>query len=61
MFDCAHCGIRQYAAASYVAEPRCGVCDAPLARPKAVSDKTRAPSSDARTDRRDDRLRAQPS
>jgi hypothetical protein len=34
MLKCPHCGIRQYAAASYVADARCHRCDARLARAK---------------------------
>lgn len=30
MSDCPHCGVRQYAAASYVEQPRCVACDSPL-------------------------------
>ena len=32
--QCERCGIRQYAAKSYVREPRCLRCEAPLGRPK---------------------------
>jgi hypothetical protein len=32
--QCTHCGIRQYAAAAYVARPRCLRCDAPLDPPR---------------------------
>jgi hypothetical protein len=35
MLDCPQCGIRQYAAASYLAEPRCVECESPLGYPKS--------------------------
>jgi hypothetical protein len=30
MVDCPRCGVRQYAAVSYVRKPRCIGCEAPL-------------------------------
>ncbi|HEY0343320.1 MAG TPA: hypothetical protein VGC59_01660 [Solirubrobacteraceae bacterium] len=46
MLECSHCGTRQYAAASYVTEVRCAVCDGRLARPKSASSTAwRSPSA----------------
>ena len=35
LVDCPRCGIRQYAAIAYVAQPRCVACDAPLPRQRS--------------------------
>ena len=36
MLECPHCGVRQYAAASYVEQPRCVICESALGRTKSA-------------------------
>lgn len=48
MLVCPYCGLRQYAAPSYVEEPRCVECEAPLGSPKsAFPDRTENPDEPA--------------